>query len=68
MAVGMAVRLAAIPLEVMLVLVMLVVLVFVHVRHRLVRMLVLMALGKVQPHAKRHQGRRYPECGACLLA
>ena len=65
---GMAVRFAAIPLCVMRMPVMLVVHVFVRVRRRLVRMLVLMALGKVQPHAKRHQGRRYPECGACLLA
>ena len=45
------VRLAAVPPEVVLMLVMLVVHVGVVVRHRLVHMRVLVALGRMQPHA-----------------
>ena len=39
----------------------------VRVRRRLVRMLVLMPLGEVQPHADAHQPRRGPQRGAGTL-
>ena len=56
------VRLAAIPLKIMLVLMMRIVSVRMRVRRRFVRVFVLMPLGKMQPHAARHQRCGQPEC------
>ncbi len=54
-AMPMCMRFAAVPLERMLVPVMRIVHVLVIVLHRLVRMLVLVPLGEMQPHAEPHQ-------------
>lgn len=59
MRMGMGFR--TVPGEIVLVLMMLVVQVAVGMVHRLVRMLVVMALGDVQPDADRHKGSCQPE-------
>ncbi len=61
-AVRVRVRFAAVPIEVVRMLMMRVVHVLVLVPHFLVRMLVLMTFGEVQPYAERHQRRRGPDC------
>lgn len=61
MPVQMAVRLAAIPVEIVVVLVMRVVNVGVGVLQRFVRVLMLVALGQVQPNPDSHQAGGDPE-------
>src|SRR5438132_10541123 len=61
MPVGMAVRFAAVPRDVMLMPVMLIMHVLMRVRRELVHMLVLMPLREVQPYAHAHQCGRRPE-------
>jgi hypothetical protein len=61
MAVSMPMRLPAIPVRSMLVPVMLVVNMGVFMFHRRVSMLVLVALGDVQPYPAKHEGCRRPE-------
>jgi hypothetical protein len=58
---GMGVRLASIPLEVVLVLMVFVVDVWVRMEKRLVNMFVLVPFGKVQPDADAHQAGCHPE-------
>jgi hypothetical protein len=60
-AVRMRVGFAPVPIEVVHVLMMRIVHMLVLVLHFLVRMLVLMAFGEVQPYAECHQHRRGPE-------
>lgn len=64
----MHMRFAPVPGEVVLVAVVLVVRVRMRVLDRLMHVLVLVALAHVQPHARRHQGRRGPERGTRPLA
>lgn len=59
--VKMAVRLGAIPFEIVLMLVVRVVHMAMGMFHGLVRMRVLMAFGEVQPNASPHQSGRQPE-------
>ena len=56
-------RLVAVPREAVAMLVVLIVRVRMRMLHRLVHVLVLMALRQVQPHAERHERRGDPERG-----
>jgi hypothetical protein len=63
-----SVRLPPVPLEVMLVPMMLVMHMSMCVRKRLVDMLVLVALGNMQPNTERHTRRRQPESDSTRLS
>lgn len=68
MPVRMGMRLRTVPGVFMRMLVMLIVYVRVVVLHRLMRVRMLVPLGEMQPHAKRHQRCRNPEENRRLLA
>src|SRR5258707_11946680 len=67
MPVQVAVRLAPIPTALVLMVVMRIVLMLMRMRGGLVHVLMLVALGEVQPDAERHQRRGGPErrAGVC---
>ena len=67
MLVLMHMGLAAIPSKRVLVLVMLIVAMPMAVFKRLMRVLMLMPLGQMQPNAQRHKRARYPKCWRSCL-
>ena len=64
----MHMRLAAIPVEIMRMLMMLVMRVRMFMCHRFMRVLMLMVFCQMQPHAKRHERTRPPETEADRFA